>query len=245
MRICAAQLRPVAGDVAANIAKHLALVELAASLRADLVFFPELSLTGYEPGIANSLASHAADRRFDVLQQYSDANRLIIAVGMPIAAGSGVQIGMIWFAPGVPRRTYAKQQLHADELRFFIGGSVQLVLESCGTRLAPAICFESLQEDHADNAARLGADVYLASVAKPARNLAKALDHHASVARRHGMWVMMANCTGPNHDFISAGHSAAWNAAGEQLAQMDGETEGVVVLDTLDGVAAVHGLANG
>jgi predicted amidohydrolase len=53
MRIGAAQLRPVAGDVASNLAKHLELIDVAAALGADLVYFPELSLTGYEPGSQN------------------------------------------------------------------------------------------------------------------------------------------------------------------------------------------------
>jgi NAD+ synthase (glutamine-hydrolysing) len=41
------QLRPVLGDVARNLARHRELVEAAVAEGADLVVFPELSLTGY------------------------------------------------------------------------------------------------------------------------------------------------------------------------------------------------------
>jgi predicted amidohydrolase len=240
MRICAAQLQPTAGNFAANAARHLELIRLAVAHRADLVFFPELSLTGYEPSLAGSLAISAVDRRLDAFQQYSDASNLLIGVGMPIAAGSSVQIGMVWFAPSSPRRSYAKQQLHVDELPYFVAGDRQLLLESAGHKLAPAICYESLQMDHADGAAGLAADVYLASVAKPASNVTKAMAHYPAVSRRHNMYVIMANCVGPSHDFISVGHSAAWNARGELLAQMDAESEGLVVLDTVSGTAGVQ-----
>ncbi len=244
MRVCAAQLRLAAGDFATNAAKHLELIELAVAHRADLVYFPELSLTGYEPRLAKSLAGTAADRRLDVFQKFSDANNLVIGVGMPIAVGSAVQIGMVWFAPTTPRRTYAKQQLHVDELPYFMPGDRQLVLESLGRKLAPAICYESLQMNHADGAAALAADIYLASVAKPAGNLAKAMVHYPAVARMHNMFVIMANCVGPSDDFVSVGQSAAWNAHGKLLAQMDAESEGVVVLDTTSGTASVHELVS-
>ena len=243
MRVCAAQLRPAAGDLATNTIKHLELIERAVAHRADLVFFPELSLTGYEPHLAGSLASNAADRRLDAFQQRSDAHNLVIGVGMPIAVAAGVQIGMVWFAPGMPRRTYAKQHLHVDEHPYFVPGVGQLVLESAGRKLAPAICYESLQMDHADSAAALAADVYLASVAKPANNLAKAMVHYPAVARRHNLFVIMANCVGPSDDFVGVGQSAAWNARGELLVQMDAESEGVVALDTASGTASVHELA--
>lgn len=243
MRLCAAQFRPFAGDIARNAVRHLEIVELAVAQCANLVFFPELSLTGYEPRLAASLASSAVDPRLDVFQQRSDAHNIVIGIGLPIASGSGVQIGMVWFVPGAPRRVYTKQQLHVDEMPCFVPGSEQIVLEVAGWRLAPAICYESLQMSHADGAAHLGAEVYLASVAKPAGNLAKAMLHYPGVARRHAMHVIMANCTGPCDDFVSAGQSAAWNSCGERLAQMGSDPEGAVVLDLSSGTASVHEIA--
>lgn len=242
MKVCAAQLRPVAGDLAANIAQHLELIELAVSQQADVVFFPELSLTGFEPRLADSLAIDIADQRLDVFQEHSDKHNMLIGVGMPISIGSGVCIGMVWFSPGDDRRLYAKQQLHVDELPYFVAGGKQLVLERSGSMLVPAICYESLQMKHADRAATLSADMYLASVAKPVGGIAKAMTHYPAVASQHNMLVIMANCVGPSDDFISVGQSAAWNGCGELLAHMDAESEGVVVLDTRNGSASVKTL---
>ena len=40
MKICAAQIRSVAGDIEVNTAQHLRLIELAAAQGANCVFFP-------------------------------------------------------------------------------------------------------------------------------------------------------------------------------------------------------------
>ncbi|MCP1338049.1 carbon-nitrogen hydrolase family protein [Idiomarina sp. M1R2S28] len=239
MKVCAAQFRPIAGDFQANCDKHLELIELAVTERADVLFFPELSLTGFEPRLADSHAIEVGDQRLDLFQECSNNYNLIIGVGMPIIAGSDVYIGMVWFTPGEVRRLYAKQQLHPDENPYFVPGHGQLLLERQGFKLTPAICYESLQMDHANDAAALSSDIYLASVAKPAGGVAKAMKHYPIVARSHNMFVIMANCVGPSDDFLSVGQSAVWNIRGEFLAQIDEESEGIVVLDTQSGSASV------
>jgi predicted amidohydrolase len=47
MQIALAQLATKLGDVQANLEKHLAFIEQARAQQADLIMFPELSLTGY------------------------------------------------------------------------------------------------------------------------------------------------------------------------------------------------------
>lgn len=240
MRICAAQLRPVAGNIPANLAKHLELIDLAVAHHADLAYFPELSLTGYEPRLAKSLATNERDSRLDILQERSDAHSILIGVGLPITFESSVRIGMIWFSPKTPRPSYVKLHLHADELPFFVRGESQLLLKAGAHTLAPAICYESLASNHSDNAAKLGADIYLTSVAKPAGALAKAMLHYPNVARKHNMYIVMSDCIGPSDDFVSVGQSAAWDRSGRLLAQMDSDSEGVVLLDTAIGQASTH-----
>lgn len=47
LKLALVQMDTVLGDVDANLAKHLAWVEAAGQQAADLIVFPELSLTGY------------------------------------------------------------------------------------------------------------------------------------------------------------------------------------------------------
>ena len=43
MKVCVAQMRPISGDIAGNLERHCEFVEMAASMGADMVVFPELS----------------------------------------------------------------------------------------------------------------------------------------------------------------------------------------------------------
>ena len=47
LKIALAQINTRLGDVQANLEKHLALADQARKAGADLLVFPELSLTGY------------------------------------------------------------------------------------------------------------------------------------------------------------------------------------------------------
>ncbi len=49
LKIALAQLNPVVGDLAGNVAKLKAAHDKAAALGADLVVLPELFITGYPP----------------------------------------------------------------------------------------------------------------------------------------------------------------------------------------------------
>jgi predicted amidohydrolase len=115
---------------------------------------------------------------------------------------------------------------------YFVHGAGQLILSAGGHTLAPAICYESLQPNHADAAAKRGADIYLASVAKPQRNVIKAYEHYPQIARQHSLIVLMANSVGPCDDFVSSGQSAIWDASGRLVKSMDNETQGFVLFDT-------------
>lgn len=239
MKISAVQFRSATGDISTNIKRHLTFIELSIAQRAELVYFPELSITGYEPKLAKALATGIDDSRLNVFQECSDANKITIAVGLPLLTRTRPQIGMIWFRPSEPRSAYAKQLLHADEEPWFAVGESQFLLGADPDVIAPAICYESLQPKHAEHAARLGADIYLVSVAKPAGAMTKGMLHYPAVARDHNMHVIMADAIGPSDDFISVGGSAAWNNRGELLAQMDDESEGILVMDTARDSAAV------
>jgi len=234
MNICAVQCRAVPGDIAANLERHLMFVTRASELGADLVFFPELSITGYEPRLARSLALSLNDSRLDVLQESSDRYGITIGVGAPHAESPGKipSIAMFWFSPTQPRRVYAKQHLHEDELRWFDSGEQPCVLDCDSRRIATAICYESVLDQHAEQALEHGANVYLVSVAKPAHAIERAHAHYSGIARRHGMQVVLANAIGPSDNFISAGRSAAWDVGGDCLGEINGGEEGLVVFDS-------------
>ena len=235
MKICMAQIGSAAGNVLESIRHHERFIERAASLGADAIFFPELSLTGYEPRLAKELAMSVQDERFKVFQEIADRHSITIGIGIPMSRPEGVAIGMMIVQPGKPRQSYAKQFLHADEVPYFVAGVQGMVLDMHGHKVAPAICYESLLFNHSDDAIRNGADIYLASVAKSARGVEKAFAHYQQLAQRHRILVLMANCIGPSDDFVGDGHTAVWDRHGARVAQLDGIKEGLLIYDTVSG----------
>ena len=235
MKICAAQLKPRAGDFEYNLRKHIELVEKAIDQGIDLVLFPELSLTSYEPSLAKALSTLAQDPRLNTLQAMSDKSNIIICVGMPTSDKDGVRISLLIFQPRFPRQVYAKQILHEDELPFFVSGKKQLFISHDDLLLAPAICYESMQDSHSEFADEQGAKVYLASVAKSKDGVERGYKHYPNVAEKHGMTVLMANSYGPSDDFVSYGSSAVWNKRGDCVSSLGEAGEGLVGIDTETG----------
>ena len=232
MNIAIAQLKSMKGDIPANIEKHIKFIERACLLNADFIFFPELSLTGYEPGLAEKLAVDKNDKRFDVLQQTSDQKMISFAVGVPTISENGIYISMLIFQPKQQKLIYSKQQLHEDELPYFKNGNEQVLITLKNQKIAPAICYESLQTDHANEAARLGAAIYIASVAKSQNGINKAFAHYPNMAKKYKMPVLMSNCIGECDNFISAGFSSVWNKEGELVVQFDNQQEGLLIFNT-------------
>ena len=232
MKICAAQTRPVKGDILSNIDNHKKFIYVAASYGVDLVVFPELSVTGYEPELAKELATDPDDGRLDDFQRMSDAKRVTIGVGVPTKNNGGVSISMVLFQPHKARQTYSKKYLHSDEEPFFTGGQSTVDLICDGAKIALAICYELSVPEHAEDAFKRGARVYIASAAKTAVGVEKAVERLSEIAAKYSMTVLMSNCIGRCDNFESAGRSSAWNDKGSLLGQLDDTDEGIIIIDT-------------
>ncbi len=202
------------------------------TLNANAIFFPELSLTGYEPELAKSLVTNQNDNRFDIFEQICNNKQIIIGLGLPTSNEAQIRISMVIFEPNKPRQTYSKQQLHSDELPYFENGIGQVIIKLNNKNIAPAICYESLQSSHIENAYKLGADVYLASVAKPENGIKKAYEYFPTIAKQYAIPVLMSNCIGFCDNFLSVGKSAVWSKEGELVGQLDDKTEGILIFDT-------------
>ncbi len=232
MRICLAQIKPKKGNISANIDLHKRFIDIALTYNVDAIFFPELSLTSYEPKLAHELASNHTDKRLDIFQQISNNTKIIIGLGLPTLVDSKIRISMIIFEPNKQIQTYSKQQLHSDELPYFENGVGQVLINVNNTSIAPAICYESLQEEHAEIAFKLGANIYLASVAKSEKGCVKAFDYFPKLAKQYSIPVLMSNCVGCCDDFLTVGKSAVWTKDGNLADQLDSENEGILIFDT-------------
>jgi predicted amidohydrolase len=237
MKICVAQAKAVKGDIISNIANHKKLIGLAIEAGADCIFFPELSITGYEPELANELATGADDNRLNIFEDISDKNNITIGIGMPLRSANGIQISMIIFQPNIPRQVYAKQHLHSDEIPFFTNGDKQVFINNDNQKIAPGICYETSLPVHWSAAAQAGANIYVASVAKTAAGVERSTKFFSAMAKQYSMTVLLCNSIGPADNFLSCGNSSVWNNKGEMLARLNDTDEGILIFDTDSGQA--------
>jgi ribosomal protein S18 acetylase RimI-like enzyme len=150
---------------------------------------------------------------------------------MPSKANEGVKISMLIFQPNKKRTIYSKQLLHSDELPYFICGNDQTILNIKGIKIAIGICYETMQREHFLNAKNQGADIYIASVAKPKGGIEKAYKHFSKIANEFGTPVLMSNCVGHCDNFMSVGQSAVWNKIGKLVANLDNDNQGILIYD--------------
>lgn len=232
MKICVAQTRPLKGDIQRNIDHHKQFINLAVANGANIIIFPELSLTGYEPQLSKELATHQNDARFDDFQKLSDTKHITIGVGVPTKNTTHLCISMVIFQPHHARRTYTKKYLHPDEEAFFMSAQNFTGLIGPKRNIALAICYEISVPEHSENAYNSGAEIYIASVAKSADGVEKAVKNLTNIAKQYSMTVLMSNCLGPCDGFESGGKTSIWNNKGLLMGQLNDAAEGILLIDT-------------
>lgn len=230
MKIAVAQSKPIKGDIEKNIDGHIKLIEKAIEKKANAIFFPELSLTGYEPKIISEVAIDIDDECLDVFQVLSDAYDLVIGVDVPIKQEYGVSISMIVFQPEKELYQYSKKYLHEDELKYFSSRESKSVIKSMKVKLGLAICYEVTIPEHSATAVKQGAQLYIACVAKSKNGAKRTHGILKDISFKNNMPVLMSNFIGEGEDFICGGHSAIWNSKGELLGILE-DDEDILVYD--------------
>jgi predicted amidohydrolase len=231
MKLSVAQIKPVTGDIERNIVRHLEFVELAISHNIDLIVFPELSLTGYEPTLAQSLCIDFRDHRLDEFQALSDRGSIVIGVGVPTRVDTGITISLIFFLPQQSRQVYSKHYLHKDEEPFFVPGKNFDAISIGGDKVSFAICYEISIPEHTKVIRQTKAKFHIASVAKSLGGIDAAFTQLSETAKQFGIPVLMSNAIGPSDGGICAGRSSIWNSDGTVCCQFDDQQEGILVFD--------------
>ncbi|WP_286968937.1 carbon-nitrogen hydrolase family protein [Flavobacterium sp. UBA4854] len=232
MILAAAQTKPKRGDISANLLNHYQLIELAAENGANLIAFPELSITGYERENAEALIFTEDDYRIDHLKELSVRNNIVIIAGAPIKIDSKLYIGEFIIAPDDSVSIYTKQFLHEGEDEFFnstFNFNPMLTIED--QNISFAICADIDNHLHPENAAKNDTDIYVASIFFSPNGIPNAYRDLQNYAEKHKMNVLMSNFSGESWGSPSAGQSAFWNNKGELIAQMNDSDSGLLLVE--------------
>jgi len=240
--LAVAQTVPHAGDVAANTTEHLSLMRLAAEAGAELLVFPELSLTGYELELGPELSFQSADARLAPLTTLVAELNLTVIVGAPVELDAALHIGAFILTPHAEPSVYTKQHLGAfpadinaggpvppPEPSIFKPGTRDPLVDVNGKHGSVAICADTGRAAHAQAAADRGSSLYLASMFFTPGEVEQEHARLRSYARRHALCVAAANYGGATGGLPSGGHSAIWSPQGTLISVLPGSGAGVAL----------------
>ncbi|HET9220530.1 MAG TPA: carbon-nitrogen hydrolase family protein, partial [Terriglobia bacterium] len=194
LKIAAAQVASIRGEIDANIRTHAAAIEAAALHEVSVLVFPELSLTGYEPDLAAELAMLPTDRRLEPLRMLALHHRMKVIVGAPLQNGEAKPaLGAIVINTDGCTTSYRKMHLGTPERANFASGDRPLAFTVAGHTVGLAICADSSQPSHPGAYAALGADIYAVGVFLNADWYATDVPRLMRYAAEFRMLTLMAN----------------------------------------------------
>ncbi|MGC4766725.1 carbon-nitrogen hydrolase family protein [Micromonospora sp. DT46] len=245
LRIAAAQVTAVPGDLAGNARTAARSIAEAADRGVHLVVFPELSLCGYDVGLLRDdiarCAVEAGGDPLDIVAEACRTHRVVAVVGGCRRRADGWAIGaLVVGADGRPAAAYDKRHLDRDERELFVPGRADCLVEVRGWRLGLGVCYDASFPEHARALALAGADAYLC----PSAFTTGDSDHRRGVyfparALENTCYVLFANFAGSHGDWEFAGRSAVYAPDGRVLADA-GTGPGLAVADLDDAVLRRH-----
>jgi len=229
-----AQLNLVVGDIQSNTEKVIRSAQRAIDeFEADIIAFPELTLTGYPP--EDLLLRPSLQRRVEkALQQISDANLDInIVIGYPRRRD-----GKLFNSLSVLRRreiklTYDKQCLPNyqvfDERRYFDPGHQVGLFHIAGCKIAFTICEDMWEELPAAQAKEAGAQLMVNINASPyhMKKVSERKELLSKRGREAGCPIVYINLVGGQDELVFDGASMVVTEAGDCRFLAPSYTEGL------------------
>jgi NAD+ synthase (glutamine-hydrolysing) len=238
LRIALAQLDLLVGDVHGNAMRVVNTARQArADLGADLLLFPELSLSGYPP---EDLLFHRGFRRqieSGLAKVREEVRDISVMVGFPEYAGTAIYNSAALISGGMVAAIHRKAELPNykvfDEKRYFQAGKQPTVVDAQGFRCGLLVC-EDIWEPQAAQLARSdGAELLIVINASP-YEIHKQRERE-DVARARvldvGMPMAYVNLVGGQDELIFDGNSFVMNADGAVGMRAPAFREGTYVVD--------------
>ena len=233
MRIALAQIAPPLGDPAESLRLHLATARKAAKAGADLVVFPELSLTGYRLQDLVAEVAMPLDPKGLLKPLFALSRSLSIAFGLvEESEGHRYYNSAVFLEGGKVRHVHRKVYLPTygmfEEGRYFAAGDSFSAFRSRLGRIGMLVCEDLWHPASALLLAQDGADYLLVLANSPVqagqgaggpRNHDTWRDLIRVTAQMQTVYVLLTNRAGCEDGISFSGASAAVDPLGQVLAE--------------------------
>jgi NAD+ synthase/NAD+ synthase (glutamine-hydrolysing) len=263
MRIALGQINPTVGDLPGNLALMLRFAKNAAARHAELIVFPELSITGYPPR--------------DLVEKPSFIERSERAVEQLAEAAKDLPISIIAGYVGRSRKATGKQATNSaavissgkvvmrqtkvllptydvfDDARNFVAADTQSLWRTDGGNIALTICEDAWNDqqfwphrlygrDPVDELIQQGAGMIVSINGSPFHVGKRELreEMFRAMVRRHKVPAIVVNQVGGNDQIVFDGTSFVMDADGNVIASAASFSEDLVIADTTTGQGDKH-----
>ena len=221
LRIALAQLNLLVGDIEGNAGRIMTAAERARDeQQADLIVFPELTLTGYPP--EDLLLRHELVMRVEAALDTlcRSISGITAVVGYPKQREDGIYNTAGVIRDGRLVAEYDKTLLPNysvfDEKRYFESGDEACVVDIDGLKIGITICEDIWYREPAEQAKQAGAEILVNLNASPFHK-GKSVEREELVAKRAqetGLPVVYVNLVGGQDELVFDGGSFVANAEG-------------------------------
>jgi len=240
------QIRPERGNADDATSKILSRLSTAKTQGADLVLFPECSLTGYRTEGAQSVALDYEDRRIKEIEDKAMDLGLGVCFGFIEKEGSSLFISQELFYEG-KSIVYRKTHLGSKETGVFTEGSTFPMMEVRGVLTAMHLCWESHIPQISALYRKRGAQLLLFPYAsgmsgeKCRENWSVHLPARAS---DNGCFAAASNLLMDTGGRAVGGGMCLWDAKGRAVREYYGDDENMIIC-TIGGELPREAFASG
>ena len=236
--VALAQLDLVVGDVSGNTNKIIEYCTRAHDeMRADLVVFPELSVSGYPPEdlLFHSGLQHRVNGALETIR--SQVRDIAVLVGFPEYEDDKIYNACVVFKDGVPLARYRKHLLPNyrvfDEERYFAAGREPSVFSINGIRIGINICEDVWKSGPAAASRAAGAEVLIAINGSPYETESQATREHVVRQRVKETRIpaVYLNMVGGQDELVFDGGSFSMDRDGEICFRAEPYVEGLYRVD--------------
>lgn len=237
IRIALAQINPTVGDLSGNPRKIISYIKKAKKIKADIIAFPELAVTGYPPEDL-LLKPHFVQDNIEALHRIKAATENIVSVIGFVDSDDGIYNAAAVISNGKLIDIYHKKHLPNygvfDEYRYFRAGNKYPVYDLGGIKIGVTICEDIWHEKSPAIVQALnGASIIINLNASP-YHIGKALlreDIVSQLASKCEASVLYVNMVGGQDELVFDGGSFVSDEAGSIVARGEQFRERLIVAD--------------
>jgi predicted amidohydrolase len=233
MKVALAQISPHLGSLKKNLDIHLQTIEKAKKKNADLLIFPELSLTGYTLMDLVSEVSLIPEKDSIFKKLKAESRELSLVVGFVEEMDKGLFYNSAAFLSGgkilhVHRKVFLPTFGMFDEARFYAQGKNFHTFPTPFGKAGMMICRDFLNYGASYLLFAGGAEIIIVLSAAPGRGTAQAEAYETShmweimgetISRFSTVFLIYCNRVGFEDGKHFAGGSFIFNPAGEMIAR--------------------------